>query len=335
MNVRSNDRPGICTYVPLDDLLVLTKGDWTDHLTKLEQVLSRLAQASLKVNATKSFFGHTETEYLGFWIMHHGIRPITKKVEAIQQLQPPTMHKQLWHFIGLVNYYCDMWRHRSELLAPLSTLTSKKTQFVWTDTEQKAFECLKTQISKDVLLSYPDFSKPFNIHTDVSKIQLGAAISQNHKPIAFYLRKLNPAQTRYMVAERELLSIVETLKEFHNILLGQQLHIYMDHQNLMHNNFTMDHVMRWRLLIEEYAPTFHHIKGKNNTAADALSHLPFYETCLQEHDYNAYILAECYDMEPDKKTFPLTFKYLCSEQWKDDCLQYKLVQGTYCLQSFH
>jgi hypothetical protein len=137
-----------------------------------------------------------------------------------------------------------------------------------------------------------------------------------------------------MVAERELLSIVETLKEFHNILLGQQLHIYTDHQNLMHKNFNTDHVMQWRLLIEEYAPTFHHIKGKNNTAADSLSHLPFYETCLQEHDYNAYILAECFDTEPDKDTFPLTFDYLRSEQRKDDHLQHKLAQHKYSLQSF-
>jgi hypothetical protein len=185
----------------LDDLLVLTKGDWSDHLHSLEQVLSRLAQAGLKVNATKSFFGRTETEYLGFWITRHGIRPISKKVEAIQLLQPPTTRRQLRHFIGLVNYYRDMWRRRSELLAPLSMLTSEKTKFKWTDVEQKAFDRMKTQISKDVLLSYPDFNKPFYIHTDASKIQLGAAISQENKPIAFYLHKLNPTQTCYTVTE--------------------------------------------------------------------------------------------------------------------------------------
>jgi hypothetical protein len=76
-------------------------------------------------------------------------------------------------------------------------------------------------MSREVLLAYPDFNKPFIIHTDVSKTQLGAVISQNGCPIAFYSHKLNPAQTRYTVMERELLSIIETLKEFQNILLGQ------------------------------------------------------------------------------------------------------------------
>jgi hypothetical protein len=70
----------------------------------------------------------------------------------------------------------------------------------------KAIACCK------VLLSYPDFSKLFHIHTDASHYQLGAVISQNNHPIAFYSCKLQPAQVRYTTTERELLSIIKTLK---------------------------------------------------------------------------------------------------------------------------
>ena len=70
------------------------------------------------------------------------------------------------------------------------------------------------------MLAYPDFNKPFVIHTDASKVQLGACILQENCPLVFYSRKLNDAQTRYTTTERELLSIVETLKEFGNILFG-------------------------------------------------------------------------------------------------------------------
>ena len=69
-------------------------------------------------------------------------------------------------------------------------------------------------LSKEALLAFPDFNTPFVIHTDASKTQLGAVISQNKIPIAYYSRKLNPAQVNYTTTERELLSIVETLKEF-------------------------------------------------------------------------------------------------------------------------
>ena len=92
-------------------------------------------------------------------------------------------------------------------------------------------DLIKKIITRETLLSYPDFNSPFNIHTDASDLQLGAIISQNNKPVAFYSRKLSRAQTQYTTTEKELLAIVETLKEFKNILLGQQLKIYTDHKN--------------------------------------------------------------------------------------------------------
>ena len=112
---------------------------------------------------------------------------------------------------------------RSDVLAPLATLTSKKTKWKWGSEEQKAFAKMKKIISKETLLAYPDFNDEFVIHTDASDLQLGAVISQKGKPIAFYSRKLKPEQTRYTTTEKELLSIVETLKEFRNILLGQKI----------------------------------------------------------------------------------------------------------------
>jgi hypothetical protein len=77
----------------------------------------------------------------------------------------------------------------------LSKLTSKTTAWHWTDVKQKAFDMMKCIILRETLLVYPDFNKPFIIHTDASQSQLGAVISQDNKPIAFYSRKLNPTQT--------------------------------------------------------------------------------------------------------------------------------------------
>ena len=57
---------------------------------------------------------------------------------------------------------------------------------------------MKKIVGRDVLLSYPNFSKEFIIPTDASNTQLGGVISQNGKPIAFYSRKLTPAQITYM-----------------------------------------------------------------------------------------------------------------------------------------
>ena len=70
----------------LDDLLIIGKGTFKDHLAQLEQVLKRLKGPNLKVSAKKSKFFATEIEYLGFWLTREGIRPIEKKIKAILDL---------------------------------------------------------------------------------------------------------------------------------------------------------------------------------------------------------------------------------------------------------
>ena len=73
-------------------------------------------------------------------------------------------------------------------------------------------------MSKEAFLAYPDHNKPFQIDCDASDYQLGAAIFQDGKPVAYYSRKLNGAQRNYTVGEKDIISIVETLKEYRNML---------------------------------------------------------------------------------------------------------------------
>ncbi len=85
------------------------------------------------------------------------------------------------------------------------------------------FDNVKAAIAKETVLAYPDFSKPFEIYTDASSMQLGAVITQDNRPIAFFSGKLSETQRKYSVTEIELLAIVETLKEFKGMLWGQSL----------------------------------------------------------------------------------------------------------------
>jgi hypothetical protein len=257
----------------LDDILITSNGSFQDHLNKLDKVLKRLNDAGFRANVRKCFFAQDHLEYLGYYLTRDGIQPQPKKVEAILRIAPPKTKRQLRHFLGMVNFYRDVWRRRSHLLAPLTGLVSDKTKFIWGEEQQRAFDEIKRVISKETLLTFPDFNKEFHIYTDASDFQLGSVIMQENKPIAFYSRKMNSAQRNYTTGEQELLSIVETLREFRNILFGQKLIIHTDHKNIVYGNLSNSRIARWRLLLEEFGPEYRHVAGKDNIVADALSRM--------------------------------------------------------------
>jgi hypothetical protein len=341
----------------LDDLLVILCSTFEDHLEKLECVLKILSDKGLRVNAEKSTLCATDIKYLRYLISRSGIQPIPKKVEAIKNIVGPTTLKELRRFIGMVHYYRDMWVRRSELLAPLTSMTSKNVKFIWTDEHQKTFDIIKKIICREVMLTFPDFSKPFHIYTDASDKQLGAVITQDEKPIAFYSREPNSAQQRYTTGEQELLSIVETLREFRNIILGYKIIMHTDHNKLTYAKSTSDRVIRWRLLIEEFGPEFRHIKGKHNLIADALSRLELVDSTIEPNfekptiqgmaaiisrtkiinqelsASDGFEMAEAFGMKSKKKTkdedyeFPMQIPFIAKMQNKDKSLMKQLKKS--------
>ncbi len=97
------------------------------------------------------------------------------------------------------------------MLAPLTDLVgeceetrtakknkTKKKPWQWESIHQQAFDNIKATIAKEVVLAYPEFTKPFEIYTDnASTMQMGSVITQGNRPIAFFSRKLSVTQTKW------------------------------------------------------------------------------------------------------------------------------------------
>ncbi len=155
----------------LDDLLCISKLSLEDHLEKLEEVFRWICYAGLKVNATKLAFCALEIEYLEYVLTRDDIKPQSNKVQAILIIKLPTGVRELRHFLGMVQYYRDLWARRSNMLAPLTSLVgecgqtkstkakgTKKVPWHWDEVHQRAFDHVKATIAKDVVLAYPDYS---------------------------------------------------------------------------------------------------------------------------------------------------------------------------------
>ena len=116
------DIKGVKTYI--NDILVLGKDSFENHINQLRIIFGKLRAAGLKVNAPKCSFWLKNIIYLGHVIKREGIKPDPKKVQGIMDLGRPFTTTESRALIGMVHYYRDMFPRRSHVLSPLTEADS-------------------------------------------------------------------------------------------------------------------------------------------------------------------------------------------------------------------
>ena len=101
-------------------------------------------------------------------------------------MMPPKTQKDVRRFVGMINFYRDLYPKRAETLAPLTDLCGHKRKFTWEAQHEQAFQQMKEITEQDVMLTYPQFDKPFHIYTDASELPFGSVIMQDSKPLGFF-----------------------------------------------------------------------------------------------------------------------------------------------------
>jgi hypothetical protein len=213
--------------VYLDDIVVYSQG-LAEHLEHLRQVFQALLDNELYVKREKCRFAVEEVDFLGHVIGKGRVRMDKAKVRAIAEWEPPTRIPELRSFLGLANYYRRFVKGYSDIATPLTDLLKKGRAWEWDVKCQEAFENLKAALIEEPVLALPDFAKPFEVHSDASDYAIGGVLMQDGHPIAFESRKLNDAERRYTVQEKEMTAMVHCLRTWRHYLLGAAFIVKMD-----------------------------------------------------------------------------------------------------------
>lgn len=269
-----------CVVVYLDDILVYSRTE-EEHHEHLRQVLNLLRQHKLYGKLSKCEFDRDAVEYLGHIVGRSGVQVDPRKVKAVKEWPPPRDKHEVLQFLGLANYYRRFVENYASIAAPLTDLTRKVVPFKWESRHQEAFETIKQKLTTSPVLTLPNMAEPFSVNlemvTDASKHAVGSVLTQNGQPVAYFSKKLNPAQQKYATHEREMLAIVLSLEEWRPYLLGQPVTVHTDHFSLkyLHGQPNLStRQAKWMEKMSEYDPHIVYKPGRANVAADALSRRP-------------------------------------------------------------
>jgi ribonuclease HI len=289
---------GTAIRVYMDDITVATKVSLSPsqshaaHVAAVTDILKVALEHDLYFKPEKCVFHAPSINYLGV-ILEKGVtRMDPVKISGIKDWPTPKTVKDVRSFLGFCNFYRPFIRGFATVARPLNELTRKDAPWMWTDRQQQAFTTLKHRVTSEPILAQPVLNDQFDLEVDTSGFAVGAVLLQKKEdgkrhPVGYYSATLNEAERNYNIYNLELLAIIKALCNWRPLLAGSphDIQVFSDHMNLQYwcdPQKISRRVAREFLELQEFHIKIHHVKGKSNGRADALSRRPDYDQ--GEHD---------------------------------------------------
>jgi hypothetical protein len=285
--------------VYLDDILIFSM-DLSEHRELTREVLARLEKNDLYLRPEKCEFEKESIEYLGLIVGGGEVKMDPVKVAAVRDWPAPTNLKELRAFLGFANFYRRFIKNFAKIARPLNDLTRKNTSFDWGTHQQAAFEELRSAFVAEPILTLWKQGRPTRIEVDASGFATGGALLQKlddgqWHPVAFRSASMLPAERNYEIYDREMLAIIEALKDWRAFLEGADdaFDIVTDHENLQWWRSAQDltrRQARWALYLSRFDFHLIHRPGRANTQADPLSRMPHHRVHDNEDNQQQTVL---------------------------------------------
>ena len=312
-----------CCIPYLDDVLVFSKS-FKDHLEHMRSVLRRLREKGIKLKPKKCALFKKEVRFVGQLISEQGSCMDPTDLKAVQNLknQRPQTVGELRKLLGFIGYYRKFVPNFSRRAQPLYDLlkvpettkdadatrkqrrrpgkkkrqgqASSSQSIEWTTQYQDIISDLVDILSSPTVMAFPDFDRPFVLHTDASQEGLGAVLyqrqNQNLSVIAYGSRALTVAEKKYHLHSGKLeflalkWAVCDKFRDY--LYYASKVDVYTDNNPLTYvlSTAKLDATrQRWVGELADFNLTLHYKPGRLNADADGLSRIsPCFQDLMNE-----------------------------------------------------
>ena len=224
-------------YVFIDDIFVVS-GSWVEHKAATARMLKMLINLGLILDPKKAQCLIEQATFLRETITKSGRMPSSKHVDPIINFPAPKTRRELKTYLGLCVFEQKFIPNSSVILKPLHMLSSPKSDFVWEEHHQRAFDNFNAELATTTGVNHRNVTYPLVLTTDASLEAAGGVLSQinskgDYEPLGFFSRAFNDAERRKSARHREAIAIKDAVQHFEFRLLGNKFIIETDHQSLI------------------------------------------------------------------------------------------------------
>lgn len=224
----------------LDDILIFSR-TFEEHVKHIQLVITAIYEEGFRLNFKKCNFATPTIQYLGHILTSNSVQPLHDNLIAIKSFPVPSSRKQVRQFLGKINFYRKFIPNSISLLEPFHNLLRKNVPFTWSSACQACFDGVKLLLTSAPILAVFDRTKPISIYTDASGVGIGAVLKQKQddgveKPVAYFSKKLSPAQIKKGAIYIESIAIREAVRYWRFWLIGRHFKIITDHKPLQNLN---------------------------------------------------------------------------------------------------